>query len=249
MSLQRYVSSELTHFVGRSLRRSKKQGYRLLAKILQAGRLRARRPKGYEDKHYVLQKRLGVRLSSNQAYSTSVVCFCDIPVDDLEIHMEKYGQFGIAFQKEFLLEQGALPVMYIPMTGRPALLPYEGYGRGRVATQSSSFDEFWKRYGRLCRLTNDLPECEQWHTDLKRMIQFLDMHVLSHLKFFNPKLDDWDKAHYYFEREWRVSQDVRFKLNDVWRVILPPEFSRQFRRDFSKYDGEIVFSSPDVLFR
>ena len=121
-----------------------------------------------------------------------MVCFCDIPVDDLDIHMEKYGQFGIAFQKEFLLDQGALPVVYVPADGRPALLPYEGYGRGRVASQSSSFDEFWKHYGRLCHAAENLSDLEPWHDDLKRMIQFLDMHVLSHLKFFDAKLQDWE---------------------------------------------------------
>jgi hypothetical protein len=48
------------------------------------------------------------------------------------------------------------------------------------------------------------------------------MHVLSHLKFFDAKLQDWEEANYYFEREWRISQDVKFRLNDLWRVILPP---------------------------
>jgi hypothetical protein len=241
MSEQRYVSPELTHFVGRSLR-SKRERYKLLAAILRSGRLKARRPKGYENKRYVLQKNLDVRLSSNDAYKTSIVCFCDIPAGDLDIHMEKYGQFGIAFQKKFLLEQGALPVMYVPTNGRPALLPYGGYGRGRVAAQSSSFDEFWKRYGRICHATKDLAVTEEWHGDLKKMIEFLDMHMLSHLKFFDAKLEDWEDDNYYFEREWRISQDVKFRLGDVWRVILPPDFSRQFRRDFERYDGEIVFS-------
>lgn len=241
MSFQGYVSSELTHFVGRALR-SKKQRYQLLAQILRSGRLKAPKPKGFELRPYVLQKNLSVNLSSNEAYRASVVCFCDIPVDSLDIHMEKYGQFGIAFQKEFLLEQGALPVMYVPTNGRPALLPYQGYGRGRVAFQSSSFDEFWKRYGRLSLVAKDLDESEAWHGDLKKLVEFLDMHVLSHMKFFDAKLQDWEEGNYYFEREWRASRDVKFRLNDIWRVILPPEFSRQFRRDFPKYDGEIVFS-------
>ena len=241
MRAQQYVSSELTHFVGRSLR-SKEQKYRLLVEILRSGRLKARRPELYKGSRYVLQRNLHVRLSTNKAYKASVVCFCDIPVGDLDIHMEKYGQFGIAFQKEFLLEQGALPVMYVPSNGRPALLPYPGYGRGRVATQSSSFDEFWKRYGRLCEAAKGLPNREPWHDDLRTMIKFLDAHVLSHQKFFDARLQDWEADNYYFEREWRISRDVKFRLSDVWRVVLPPQFSQRFRRDFERYDGEIVFS-------
>jgi hypothetical protein len=59
------------------------------------------------------------------------------------------------------------------------------------------------------------------------MMQFLDMHVLSHLKFLDAKLQDWEDTNDYFEREWRISQDVKFRLNDVWRVILPPSMSRR----------------------
>ena len=61
-------------------------------------------------------------------------------------------------------------------------------------------------------------------------------------KFFDARLNEWDDENYYLEREWRTSQDVEFSLNDVWRVILPPEFTGQFRKDFKKYDGEVVFS-------
>jgi hypothetical protein len=71
--------------------------------------------------------------------------------------------------------------------------------------------------------------------------KFLDFHVLSHLKFFNPYLYDEHVDNFYMEREWRVMRQVRFRLVDVRRIVLPEQFARRFRRDFPRYDGEIMF--------
>jgi len=148
MGSQRYVSPDLTHFVGRSLRTDECR-YRLLGKILRGGVLKARpKPRGLRAA-YVLVTNTNEELSSNKAYRGSVVCFCDIPLSDLPLHMRKYRRFGLAFRKDFLLEQGALPVLYIPLSGRPALLPFKGYGPGRVSSQKVSFDQFWRHFNRL----------------------------------------------------------------------------------------------------
>ena len=69
----------------------------------------------------------------------------------------------------------------------------------------------------------------------------MDVNLLSHLKFFDPHLDDNDKQNFYMEREWRVMRQVRFRLVDVTRIVLPERFARRFRRDVSRYDGEVVF--------
>src|SRR6266478_7108286 len=145
MGVQRYVSPDLTHFVGRSLR-NRELRYRLLRRILRTGVLKARpKPAGIRAAH-VLAKNPDLPLSSNDACRGSVVCFCDIPLGDLDLHMRKYSPFGVAFQKDFLAEQGALPVLYVPEAGRPSLLPFAEYGRGRVSSQRISFDVFWRHW-------------------------------------------------------------------------------------------------------
>jgi hypothetical protein len=243
MPSQRYVSPDLTHFVGRGLR-SQEEQYALFRTILKERLLRARSPELPRLAAYALEIHPSARLSGNRAFRGSYVCFCDIPLEDLDLHMRKYSRFGVAFPKNFLLEKGATPVIYVPGRGRPALLPFQPYPRGRVRSNSVAFDEFWRRYQKLRDRMKEAQhggdaQLARLFTDVRG---FLDIHVLSHLKFFDPYLYDDDKKNYYMEREWRVMRQVRFGLIDVTRVVLPERFSRRFRRDFPRYGGQVTFA-------
>jgi hypothetical protein len=243
MSLQRYVSPDLTHFVGRGVRNQREQ-YALLKAILLERRLRARLPEPPGRAAYALEMHPAAPLSGNRAFRGSYVCFCDIPPGDLDVHMRKYSRFGLAFPKDFLLERGASPVMYVPGRGRPALLPFHPYPRRRVSSNNVAFDEFWSRYqrfrSRMEDAAHDVPdEVNRLFHDVK---EFLDIYLLSHLKFFDPYLPDEHKENYYMEREWRVMREVKFRHREIRRVILPEGYAVRFRRDFPKYDGEVVFA-------
>src|SRR5215217_2804320 len=121
MTLQRYVSKELTHFVGRGL--SEEGQYSILVdSILRGGWLR-HSPNTTQEPAEILE-RGGVSLTIDrfaplsEVYGPQVVCFCDIPVSDLEIHMRKYSRFGLSFLKPFLIEKGANPVYYVAENSR-----------------------------------------------------------------------------------------------------------------------------------
>ena len=116
MADQRYVSKELSHFVGRV--KSEEEQYGILLQILREGILLApssARVGGEAGEPL----RIGYELVTNPAepigerFRANVVCFCDIPVEDLTIHTAKYSRFGLAFEKDFLVERGASPVFYI----------------------------------------------------------------------------------------------------------------------------------------
>src|SRR4028119_165483 len=109
---QRYVSDELTHFVGSRLG-TPEDRYALLLAIIRGGLLKA---PGLSDQtveqtadgprtttRYTLTIGRDEPLSSNKKYCASIVCFADIPVEDLPIHIRKYGEFGVAFSKRFLV--------------------------------------------------------------------------------------------------------------------------------------------------
>lgn len=119
MSNQRYVSNELSHFVGRG--KSDDEQYDILVnKILKSGWLTY---PPHEKKllwprplHIDLNK----PLSENNPISEHIICFCDIPVSDLEIHTKKYSKFGLSFTKKFLIHRMARPVLYVPSEVRAA---------------------------------------------------------------------------------------------------------------------------------
>lgn len=110
---QRYISHELTHFVGSKFRKSKNKSkedrqYELLVRILGEGWL-------YNPKVGVsLVINPNAKISQNEMYSPQMVCFSDIPVEDLTLHITKYSSFGISFDKDFIVQQGGVPMHYIP---------------------------------------------------------------------------------------------------------------------------------------
>src|SRR5919107_123559 len=115
MPSQRYVSPELTHFVGKGL--SEEEQYSLLVNdILRGGCLKfppiddSRCIEGLSGNLPLVG---GTSDDDTEAGYSQRVCFCDIPVTDLEIHMNKYSRFGLSFLKNFLVGKGANPVLYV----------------------------------------------------------------------------------------------------------------------------------------
>jgi hypothetical protein len=112
---QQYVSKELSHFVGRG--HPEQTQYQLLLRILRSGWLTYSPDKPNEALGEILIHP-HAKISANELYNPGTVCFCDIPVQDLTIHMRKYSSFGLAFSKEFVIKKGGAPVYYLPREAR-----------------------------------------------------------------------------------------------------------------------------------
>src|SRR5688572_18692968 len=106
MTSQRYISKELTHFVGRG--KDERAQYLILINVLRSGLLTPRPDNPSEGN--MSQVHADALLSDESMYLGRVTCFCDIPLADLEIHMSKYSRFGLAFDKQWLVSRGANPV-------------------------------------------------------------------------------------------------------------------------------------------
>ena len=233
----RYVSRELTHFVGRG--KSEREQYELLLEIVRSGWLT----------HPPHEKRLGsslivnpnTKLSDNEMYNPRMVCFCDIPLRDMGIHIRKYSPFGIAFLKDFIVQRGGMPVRYVPL----------GAKRGRrnvgaseeLETVGQYFDRTVRSYyqlfvvdGLVKQVSTECPEREENSIDDLKF--FFNFQVFSFLKFFDHTLMDSHPENYYLEREWRVLGNVPFRLEDTSRVILPASYAERFRSDVAEYQGE-----------
>jgi len=257
--MQRYVSKELTHFVGRKLREitDKEQRldgqYKILRKIICDGcissppHLTKRLPEGmkYPQEYPPKQINGKQKFSSGKMITPNPVCFCDIPLGDLGIHINKYSPFGLSFKKSFLIERGANPVLYVE---KDSAICYKKFLKDKQldSTRIEYLDEMAYLFGEICfplleftRTGNRVigPPLKECHT----IAEFV-LDLLCYIKLFDASKTDDDEENFYMEREWRTPYNVYFEIKDICRIILPNEFSKQFREDFPEYVGQITFS-------
>lgn len=238
-TIQRYISKELTHFVGRGL--SEEEQYQVLVNIITSGWL-THSPHMLDITPHLEVTTRG-RISLNEMYKPTVVCFCDIPVTDIHIHLRKYSHFGLSFLKQFLISKGANPVFYVAknsVVGNPA----KGY-----STRAEELDKVMVTYQMFFRYATDALSRREGKGRIPRNATqmlldvefFLDYNIFSFLKVFDDSLPDEDPENFYMEREWRVIGNLQFEMDDVYRVILPQAFAKRFRKDVPTYTGEVTF--------
>jgi hypothetical protein len=273
MAQQRYVSSELTHFVG-GREPPDEHRYGVLVKILNSGWLT--HPPHQQT---LLDRRIHInpdaRLSSNELFCPNVICFCDIPLADLPIHMAKYSKFGLAFTKSFLADRGATPVFYVardaawlpedvviealgeqmPRHGVPSeqqrgFLQRLRTDRRPAITIGGAFDTSLKpQYLDLVAelLGRDSPLNLDQRKRLKGLHELLCAGVFSFLKFFDHEKADDDLENFYMEREWRKHGNLRFELTDVRRVMVPEQYAKRLRDDVPGYFGQVTFAEGPLV--
>lgn len=227
MALQRYVSDDLTHFLGRG--QTELQQFDLLLHVLKTGVLA--QPSYNVALSPTLTSDYSGSICDDKMFSPQVVCFCDIPVADLAIHMKKYSRFGIAFDKSFLVPQGATPVFYV---AKNSSVP-------RDDERCTYFDRMLVRFHELMSGLNERardPEDIRRISDVQR---FLEFGVFSFIKFFDDTYPEDHPENYYMEREWRLLGAAKFELADVSRVIMPGRYARRFRSEVSDYFGQVIF--------
>jgi hypothetical protein len=249
MNIQRYISSELHHFIGQG--KSSEIQFNTLTKVLKTGWL-THKPHlpGYYPAIYVYG---GFKLSTNKKYQPQVVCFCDIPIADIGIHTTKYSHFGLSFRKAFLESIGARPVFYIP-TNSLARKPIPGNrkvdigelysGNINKAYTKMKTNRLFDKFERICtKLDSNIPNVNPTNNDLMLLdfISFLTKHLWSYVVVYDSSLSETHVDNYYYEREWRVIGNVKFDLKDVSRVFLPASYATRFKKAVPNYSGQITF--------
>lgn len=252
-SRQRYISEELTHFVGRGL--DPEAQYSLLQKILRSGWLSHHPHDPMIEGHLRIRLNPDAKISENEMYLAQVVCFCDIPVEDFAIHIEKYSPFGLSFTKDFIVNRGGMPVFYIPREARvkpselvppPEILEnwHKAYSTDDVQrvfdslTLARYYDWMIHEYNKIF---DEILSSKEIPATLDALRKFLDYKVFSYLVFFDHRLPDDHPDNFYFEREWRIVGNLEFNLDDVRRVILPKEYAKRFQQDCPDYCGQLTF--------
>jgi Putative abortive phage resistance protein AbiGi, antitoxin len=257
MHFQRYTSKELTHFVARACKREdgtfdQESQYSRLVKILDEGRLlhRLDAPDGPARVTFLGN---GSFLGRTMIQVHGVY-FCDIPAQDFAIHMDKYGSFGLSFLKSFLVKRGANPAFYIAADSvlspdDAAAVVFRGSRSPGPLTRGTLMERLIQEHMvtdyRLSSMAFDGRSGSAVTAALATGSSVGDMirsHFLSFCVPFDSAKTDADLENYYMEREWRVVGDVRFDLDDVFRVILPKGYAKRFRADRPNYSGQVTFA-------
>jgi hypothetical protein len=249
-SQQHYISNELTHFVGRGAKTPDKQ-YATLIKILNEGQLIHPLSDGITCvdasvgcvPSVTMKVCPNAKLSNNEMFNPESVCFCDIPVGDLNIHIPKYSPFGLSFEKLFIVQHGGAPVYYIPKEAPVKVKMLARYGKNKAQLFDRILPELDAYFNIDDKTIQSLLSTDSPSIDTKKLLlgSFLKLHILSYIKFFEHDLPDDHEENYYFEREWRIVGRLEFTVSDIKRILMPESYARQFRKDFPEYYGQLTF--------
>jgi hypothetical protein len=254
---QRYVSTELAHFVGRGL--AAEEQYQLLIKIINEGWIT--HPPHNPNISGNLSVNNAAKFSANEIYSPEIVCFCDIPLADLGIHISKYSPFGLSFSKDFVVKQGGCPVFYMPLQANVRISkdvsPEEAVQLLKEGGADSLFEEIGKGeyFDRMIQEYHSLinmffkiimdnrltPGVPQEHQRLMKLQQFLDFHIFSYIKFYDHTSAEEHDDNYYLEREWRIVGNLHFAMTDIETVFMSKEYAPRFREDCPLYNSQLIF--------
>ncbi|GAB3042352.1 abortive infection system antitoxin AbiGi family protein [Virgibacillus ainsalahensis] len=124
-------------------------------------------------------------------------CFCDIHLNKLEKHMEKYGGFGIGLSKKWGVEVGIQPIQYINVNSKLRV-------------------DFSEVFSSIFNMKA---------AERKNYSHYHD-YILHHLLFMKPihgemivKADSYEKRHFHDEKEWRFVPDVASTDTELPMVI------------------------------
>ena len=222
-----YTSNELYHLVGRTHPLDHEHNYGILLKIIDDYCI-THPPHNPRLIEHRITLNLDKDIFSGELVSPTMTCFCDIPFESLSIHIRKYGSFGIAFPRDFLISNGARPVNYVPM--QPS--DWRGtWGTAYGAGLLNDWEQVWRGsqeylikplgHGTRMRNLGKMPESSE------EASVALDEIVTQHLAFtkpFDSELSMDDPNNYYMEREWRKIANLPFTLSDIAMVLVHETF-------------------------
>ncbi len=239
-----FISDELFHFVGRRHPLDHESNYSIL-KLVLSKRCVSHRPHSSDWGTVRTTTNWEESLITGELIVPTVTCFCDIPFEHLPVHLLKYGSFGLAFRKDFLIRYGARPVTYVPLRnddhlsvhGRTLLRDIEQIYRGFRA-QLIEPATLQANRGRALGAQPTSPE-----DTLSALDSLLTRDFLAFIKPYNSQLPENDPSYYYSEREWRKFGNLMFPPSEVARVIVVEGYVARVETEFPEYQGKVDVAS------
>ena len=177
---------------------------------------------GFKVKYCAEELRLvGKTGKSNAAHP--MITFCDIPLSNSEPHFEKYGNYGIGLTKDWAVNNGVNPVLYIDHNSLFAKNLYELIKERRKADTNLTKDQGLQIL----------------------QIKAYAKNYSGHLKRGNV---DNPNYKYYDEREWRLVPD-KSQINNAQFSINLATYQKN-KEEYNKKieDVRITFESKDISY-
>jgi hypothetical protein len=235
-----YISSLLTHWIGRLLQSDEEKYEVLIDKILRKRELLfSRNPIAFSSKYG--------GFTEKESWGVKMVCFTDMPLSMSQAHCDRYSQFGVAFFKHALANSCLCPVAYAmnPFIYKAYSYLYHNFVALKALVDDKtlidgapfSFDKSMQSLHTWIAWSQDYSE-EEFARD-------------EHSILANPSQADFfkDKSAFYYEREWRAvyrpgdkfcwatehdnDSFFQFDASSIRYVIVPPSFIERARKDIS----------------
>lgn len=190
--LQRFCTKGLWHFTGYD--KTDDAAFQILKTILSSQTLQVSK----EHQKVIMP-------SGEGRLGFPVACVCDIPFKDLRIHTCRYGQYGIAFNKEKAITRGHFnPVFYVQ------------YDHHLFKHAESLLDKFDNKDTNNSETNKALYEylmiigTYAKRSDLTRKVSIGEVDV-----------DKQQINNFYYEREWRSAYAWNFQKDEVIAILVP----------------------------
>lgn len=244
----KYISSELFHFFGSSAPLDHERNYGLLKTVLASGCIS-------HPPHEVGWGKVGYSLDFSKTLARedmlvpSVTCYCDIPFEQLEPHIARYGHFGLSFSRHHLTKVGARPVIYVPCRPDDWLGVFTGHTL--LKELKSTFQGIHEQIAALHELNPsarsgislERPPSTPLEA-LQKAEHTLALRVLAFVKPYESTLEDSDPNYRYSEREWRKLGNLVFEPNEVLRVVVHRSHLERALEELPEY-RELICSTPE----
>lgn len=231
----RYVSDELFHFVGHKHPTNDELNYGILKKVLK-NRCVSHSPheNGWGSVSHIVD--LEESLLSEKLIIPTITCYADIPKESLDIHIKKYGKFGLSFPKNLLIKYGARPVMYIPTRS-------DDWGSIHGKTLIKDIEAIYKKFNK--NFDSKLDESQSRPlgiepTNEHDLIHGIDSifakDFLAFIKPFDSELEQDNPDNFYMEREWRKHGNLKFEPDQVCQIyVASPKYALDVKSEFPHF--------------
>jgi CO dehydrogenase/acetyl-CoA synthase epsilon subunit len=239
--MPRFISNELFHFVGRRHPKNHEGNYLNLKQVLESGRI-SHPPHDSDWGTTQIVVNTSKSLDSEELVVPTITCYCDIPFESLGLHLQKYGHFGISFSKDFLIQFGARPVIYVPLHPNNWGSPF---GRSLLHDIEAVYKGFKSQILPIVD-SNDITRSRSIGVEpksLQEAVLALDSvfskDFLAFIKPYDAQLSLEDTNYYYAEREWRKFGNLKFESSNVTRIVVDRTYLKRARMEFPEYADKI----------